>query len=194
MSSAAEIVSQYGALVYPITLVWTFLEGETFVIVAGALASAGLINLWLLILSAWIGSFLADQVAFAIGRAAGPKLLERAPRLKPKVEKATAWLERNATLFILSFRFVYGLRNVAAIAIALSPISWRRFALLNFIAAGVWAISFAGLGYVAGRAIEKMADQLVRQIGLVALGVFAAVLVGLLIRNWWLGRQPPKAP
>lgn len=194
MPSPAEIVQNYGALVYPLTLVWTFLEGETFVIVAGALASAGLINLWLLVLSAWIGSFLADQVAFAVGRAAGPKLLDKAPKLKPRVERASAWLERNATLFILSFRFVYGLRNVAAIALALSPISWRRFAALNFVAAGLWAFSFAGIGYGAGRTIEAMADHVARGIGLAALAVFVFVVAGLLIRNWWLKRQTPTPP
>lgn len=191
MASPAELVQTYGALVYPITLVWTFLEGETFVIVAGALASRDLIDIRLLVLSAWVGSFLADQVAFALGRSAGPKLLERAPKLKPRVAKATAWLETNATLFILSFRFVYGLRNVAAIAIGLSAISWRRFALLNFVAAGVWATSFAGIGYVAGQAIEAMAEHVARRIGLGALAVFALIVIGLLIRNRWLAGRPP---
>ena len=188
---AYEIVRHYGGWVYPITFLWTLLEGETFVIIGGFAASKGWVDLSLFTLVAWLGTFCADQIAFYVGRKLGPKVFDRSPALRPKVEKATVWVERNATLFILAFRFVYGVRNVAAIAIALSNITWARFALLNFIAAGVWAVVFVGIGYILGDAVRGMADEIGRTIGLTALGLFALLLLAGLIRRWWRGRATP---
>src|SRR5580698_4307007 len=102
-----ELAKHYGPLFYPITVVWTFLEGETFVIFAGYAAS-----LPLLIVSAWIGSFAGDQLWFFLGRRYGQHLLHRYPRWLPGVEIALGLARRYNTIFILSFRFIYGIRNV----------------------------------------------------------------------------------
>src|SRR5271170_3910512 len=63
-----QLAKDYGPLFYPITLLWTFLEGETFVIFAGYAASLKLLNLPLLMVTAWIGSFAGDQLWFFLGR------------------------------------------------------------------------------------------------------------------------------
>jgi membrane protein DedA with SNARE-associated domain len=51
-----------------------------------------------------------------------------------------------------------------------------RFLVLNFFAAFVWALSFAGFGYIFGEALEAVLGDLVQTFGLVMLGVFAFVV------------------
>ena len=58
------------------------------------------------------------------------------------------WLERYDTGFILSFRFIYGVRNFSSFALGLSAVHWERFLRLNFLAAGLWAATFVAAGYL----------------------------------------------
>ena len=147
----AEFWEEWGALAYGAAALWAFFEGETFVLAAAAIGAAtGLIDPWLLMVCVWGGSFLGDQTWFTLGRKYGPALVDRFPATRPRVAAASALLERYGTLFILSFRFLYGIRNVAAAVCGLAGMSWPRFAVLNFIGAGVWAGSFVAAGWYVG--------------------------------------------
>ncbi len=149
-------IQENGDIFYVITFLWTAVEGETFVIFAGYAAHLGLLSLPILIACAWLGSFCGDQVYFFLGRRYGHSLVSRFPKWQPRVDRAMDLLQRYNTGFILSFRFIYGVRNVSSFAIGMSDVSWLRFSVLNFIAAGVWAISFAGTGYLFGAAFKDM--------------------------------------
>lgn len=171
-----QLISDYGDLYYAVVFLWTFLEGETFVIFSGVAARQGILDLGTLIACAWAGSFLGDQCYFFIGRRYGSRLLARFPRWKGGVDKALSLLARYNAGFILTFRFIYGVRNVSSFAMGMSPIAWPRFAALNFVAAGLWAVSFAGAGYAAGKALEHMLGDIATGFGLFMLGAFLIAL------------------
>ncbi len=173
-------IAEYGAWFYAVTFAWTFVEGETFVIFAGLAAHEHLLRLDLLIASAWLGSFLGDQLYFFIGRRYGVRLLARFPRLRPGVESALDWLRRYNTWFILSFRFVYLVRNMASFAMGMSGVAWRRFVVLNFIAAGVWATTFAGAGYLFGAAFEHLIGDAAEAF-MIAMATLFALAVGFTV-------------
>ena len=176
-------IADYGPWFYLVTLVWTFLEGETFVLFAGFAAKKGLLRLDLLILFAWAGSFLGDQFYFLLGRLYGARLLDWAPRWRSAVARPLSWLERYDAAFVLTYRFIYGLRNFSSLALGLSDISWRRFLILNFIAAGIWAVTFATVGYVAGAAFERALGDLHFAVGIALLVAFAAVVLAATLRQ-----------
>jgi membrane protein DedA with SNARE-associated domain len=179
MDQILDLIRDYGHWFYAITLVWTFLEGETFVIFAGFAAHEGIVRLEWLIPLAWLGTFAGDQLYFWVGRRYGPALLNRFPRWKPGVDKAMGGLRDHATWFILTFRFVYLVRNFASFACGLSGVGWPRFALLNFIAAGVWACAFVGFGYLLGQMFQHVLGDIARNFGLLMLGGFLAVIGGI---------------
>jgi membrane protein DedA with SNARE-associated domain len=174
-----QLIIDYGEWFYPFTFAWTFLEGETFVIFAGFAAEQGLLNIWKLIAAAWLGSFSGDQFYFFIGRRYGHRLLQRFPKWRPGVESALSFLHTYNTYFILSFRFIYGVRNFSSFAMGMSGLPWIRFLVLNFIAAGVWACTFAGVGYLFGHAFEAVLGEAARDVGLVLLACFLIAI--------WLG-------
>jgi membrane protein DedA with SNARE-associated domain len=68
-------------------------------------------------------------------------------------------LEKYDVAFILSFRFIYGIRSVSSVAIGLSSVPPQRFLPYNCIAAAVWAVCVAGLGYVFGEAINLILEK-----------------------------------
>ncbi len=147
----AEIWAGWGGYAYLAAGLWAFFEGETFVIAAAALGAAtGVVDPLLLMACVWIGSYLGDQTWFYLGRRYGPAALRRIPAAEARMETARGLLERHGTLFVLSFRFLYGVRNVAAAACGLAGMNWGRFAVLNFVAAGLWAGSFVAAGWYLG--------------------------------------------
>src|SRR5712692_4444569 len=180
-----QLIAHNGACFYGIVFLWTFLEGETIVIFAGFAAAQGLVDPFLLLAAAWLGSFSGDQCYFWLGRHFGIKLLDRFPRWRNGVDTALYWLARYDTGFILSFRFIYGIRNVSSFAMGLSAVAWERFLRLNFAAAGLWAASFIALGYFLGHAFRAVLGDLARSFSLVMLAVF--LLIGTMM--WLVNRH-----
>ncbi|MDE2229743.1 MAG: DedA family protein [Alphaproteobacteria bacterium] len=173
-----HFIAEHGAWSYPITFAWTFFEGETFVLFAAFAAAQGLLSAPFILVAAWLGSFAGDQCYFWIGRRFGLRVLARQPKWRERVDNALAWLKRFDVWFILSFRFIYGVRNFSSFALGISGIDWRRFLILNFTAAGLWAAVFVGAGYLCGHALRKMLGEIARDFGFAMLAGFAAVLVG----------------
>ena len=148
MQDFAEIWAQWGSFAYLGAAIWAFFEGETFVLFAAALGAAtGLVDPWLLMLSVWVGSYSGDQLWFFLGRRYGPSIVKRIPGGERHLGKATRLLERYGDAFVLTFRFIYGVRNVASAVCGTAGMSHLRFAVLNFIAAGLWAASFVAIGW-----------------------------------------------
>jgi len=183
MEHVNTLIQQNGDLFYLITFIWTALEGETFVIFAGLAAQRGLLDFRFLLIAAALGSLFGDQVFFFIGRFFGRRVVRRYPSLQPKLEKIFGILEKYSTSFILSYRFMYGVRNVSALAIGMSSLCWRRFFLLNSLASTLWALVFCGGGYLFGDIMERLGlgDEKsvnfeVRNFMIAVLGLFVLVI------------------
>ena len=189
-----QLIADHGVFFYALAFVWTFLEGETVVLFAGFAAAQGLIDPFLLLTAAWLGSFSGDQSYFWLGRRYGVRLLDRFPRWRHGVDAALHWLERYNTGFILSFRFIYGVRNFSSFALGLSAVRWDRFLRLNFLAAGLWAASFVAVGYFLGHACRAVLGDLARTFGLVMLGVFIATTGGMWLWHRSQRRRPVQVP
>ena len=155
----AQLIQQYG---YLAILIGTFLEGETILILGGFAAHLGYLELPWVMVSAFTGSFVGDQLYFYLGRRYGPKILSRRDSWRLNAEKVYKHLHRHQNFLILSFRFFYGLRNVTPFAVGAAHISRLRFFALNLIGAVVWSITFAGVGFIFGEAVRLMLDDVKR--------------------------------
>src|SRR6267143_924127 len=189
-----QLIANNGACFYVIAFVWTFLEGDTVILFAGFAAAQGLVDPLLLLTAAWLGSFSGDQCYFWLGRRFGVRLLDRFPRWRHGVDVALHWLERYDAGFILSFRFIYGVRNFSSFALGLSAVKWERFLRLNFLAAGVWAASFVGVGYFLGHAFRAVLGDLARSFGLVMLGAFVAFASAVWLAHRLQRRRQIRVP
>ena len=173
-----RFILDHGAWSYLITLVWTFFEGETFVLLAGFAAAQGTLNAPLLVMAAALGSFAGDQCYFWIGRHFGLRLMARRPHFRVRVDAALGWLKRWDVGFILIFRFIYGVRNFSSFALGISGINWKRFLALNFVAAWLWAATFVGLGLLCGKSVQHVMGHLAHEVGIILLALFVALLAG----------------
>ena len=150
------LISTYG---YAAVLVGTFLEGETILVLGGFVAHRGYLELPGVMLAAFAGTLAGDQLYFYIGRTRGARLLERRPAWRRNAARVLALLESHQTLFILGFRFVYGIRTVSPFAIGMSRVDRGRFLVLNALGAALWAVAFGALGYAFGQVVENVLDE-----------------------------------
>lgn len=184
----AEFWAEWGMLAYLAAALWAFFEGETFVLVASAAGAAtGLVDPWILMVSVWIGSFLGDQTWFTLGRKFGPAAVRRIPGAEARVARCAELLERHGALFVLSFRFLYGIRNVASAAVGICGMERKRFMVLNFVAAGLWAASFVAAGWFLGQLLGP--TRLLWVLG----GIAVSVILFVIVRRLWRGRRVAAA-
>lgn len=180
-----EVVTHYG---YIGILIGTFLEGETILIIAGFLAHRGYLELPFVIVAAFFGSLIGDQLYFYIGRFKGREFIRKKSNWKSKTNHVFRLLNKYHILFILGFRFLYGIRTVAPFALGASSISPIRFLVLNIAGALVWAIVIGMLGYYFGYAIEMLIGEIKQYeewvvIGLLLFGTAVWVLFKWRERN-----------
>ncbi len=148
---------------------------------AGVAASQGLMSFMAVVMTAMLGGFLGDQFFFFLGRRYGDRLLNRYPRIAAKAPRVKKLLCRWDAPIIILIRFMYGLRIAGPIIIGTAGISPWRLALFNFIGAAIWAPVVAGVGYVAGQALQELMRD-IKEVRIILLGVLViVVLAGWLI-------------
>jgi membrane protein DedA with SNARE-associated domain len=170
--SLEDLISTYG---YAAIAIGTFLEGETILVLGGLAAYRGYLELPWVLVSAFGGTLLGDQLYFYIGRAKGRSILEKRRNWKSKSEKVFSLLDKHQVLLILGFRFLYGLRTVTPIVLGASRIAPVRFLILNILGAFTWTIVIGVMGYIFGHTLEVIIGDVKRYelwffIGLAALG------------------------
>jgi membrane protein DedA with SNARE-associated domain len=171
--SLEDLISTYG---YAAIAIGTFLEGETILVLGGLAAYRGYLELPWVLVSAFGGTLLGDQLYFYIGRAKGQSILEKRRNWKSKSEKVFSLLNKHQVLLIWGFRFLYGLRTVTPIALGASRIAPVRFLILNILGAFTWTIGIGVMGYIFGHTLEVIIGDVKRYelwlfTGLAALGV-----------------------
>jgi membrane protein DedA with SNARE-associated domain len=183
--SFATAISQFG---YPALVVGLLLESETVLVLAAFMAHRGYLELPWVIAIGFLVTFASDQFFFWMGRTQGDRFLERRPAWKQNVAKARSLLKRNMTLLFIGFRFMYGLRTVLPLVFGISKLSPKRFALLNFIGASLWAVIFGMAGYLFGQLMEIIFADVGKYEHWIALGIIA-MGVGV----WLFRRYTPGA-
>ncbi len=174
--SLETLISQYGVLA---VFLGAAFEGETAVFLGGVFAHRHFMTWWEAATAAALGSFAADQAWFLAGRYANRLALVQRFLKTDTAQKVNQLLETHPTVFILAFRFIYGMRTVSPIAIGLSSVPVTRFVILNFIAAIVWAVLITTIGYLFGNAVEMLFGRLRLHVHLVIAIVVIAVVVAV---------------
>jgi membrane-associated protein len=132
---------------------------ETMVIVAGTLAGAGDLNVFLVILAAWGGAVTGDNISYGIGKVVGERTVKRLFRHE-KAHRGFDWaeqqLEERGSYIIIVARFIpFGRTAVTFTSGYTSGLPWHRFFRYDVVAGGVWATYATMLGYVGGKQFEE---------------------------------------
>jgi len=161
---------------------------ETAVITAGVVAAAGDLFLPIVVAVAAGGAFIGDNVAYFLGRRYGTRIKDRFFSGE-KAKRRVAWAEHQLTErgaeLIAAGRFIPGGRTAVTLSAGTLAYPWRRFVLFDAMAASIWALYGALLGFFGGRAFEHRP-----LVGLLlALGIALTVTAVIEVVRWFLKRR-----
>jgi membrane protein DedA with SNARE-associated domain len=144
---------------YLVLFLWTFLEGEAGLILAGFLAFQGYLNIFGVMLTALAGSFCGDQFYFYLGRLKGPLLMKLFRPIARKFRKALRLIEKYGAFVTFISRYTYGFRIILPIIIGMTNMAALRFLWLNLLSALSWSIAFSLAGYLFGKSASIFVED-----------------------------------
>jgi membrane-associated protein len=155
---------------------------ETALIVCGIQAARGNLSLEWVIVFAAVGAFGGDNSSYALGRWVGTPAVKRffsGEVAQRRLDWARNFLKERGSYVLVVARFIPGGRTATTFTAGLVRLRWlTRFAPYVFVAAILWAVYGALLGYLGGRLFK---DQPIYAL-LLAFGIAALITLG--VEGW----------
>ncbi|MFC8501365.1 DedA family protein [Pedococcus sp. NPDC057267] len=158
-------------------LIGFFLPGDSLLFTAGLLSATTATSTlhlslpWVLV-AAVAGALLGAQTGYWIGRAVGPRLLDRPdrPRLQAAVARSDAALKRygHGRAIVLA-RFIPLVRTVLNPLAGTVHVPARTFTVWQSLGGTIWALGVTVAGYVLGSSIPGIDKYLLPVIGLIVV-------------------------
>jgi len=193
-----DLSNTLGAWTYLIVAVFAFAEtgafvglvvpGETVMLLGGAVAGQGAIDIYLLIAIAWFSAWLGDTTSFFLGRRLGREfVLKHGPRFgisHERFEKVEDYFGRHGGKTIFIGRWISLVRAFAPFIAGSSGMGYRGFVPYSILGTGLWASLHILIGYFFSRSIETAGHYAAR--GAAALATLIAVVAGTVFVVRWL--------
>jgi membrane protein DedA with SNARE-associated domain/membrane-associated phospholipid phosphatase len=185
-----EISETLGAWTYLLVGFFAFAEtgafiglvvpGETTMLLGGAVAGQGEIDLYLLIAIAWFAAWLGDTTSFFLGRRLGREfVLKHGARVgisHERFEKVEDYFSRHGGKTIFIGRWISLVRALAPFIAGSSRMGYRGFVPYSILGTGLWASLHILVDYFFSRSIETAGHYAAR--GAFALATLIAIVIG----------------
>lgn len=141
---------------YIILYIWSILEGELGLIMAGIFSHTGDMNIFLSIIVGALGGFSGDFIYFFIGRYNKKYVHKKLISQRRKFALTHLLLKKYGWPIIFVQRYMYGMRTIIPISIGLTRYNTKKFAIINFLSALVWATTTITLAWYFGADLLKL--------------------------------------
>ncbi len=132
--------------------------GFVALIGAGVLSFMGKMDLTASIAIAFFANALGDILLFYMARYQKSTMMEGIRKHRRKLALAHIMMKKYGSWIILIQKFIYGIKTLIPIAIGLTKYEFKKFAILNFLSAGVWALVFGIGSYYSGNFLIKLIE------------------------------------
>lgn len=207
-----EFVQQHGAMVYALLflivfcetglVVTPFLPGDSLLFAAGAIAAAGDMNVWLVMLLLVVAAVIGDAVNYAVGKFIGPRVFRKEENVgligrllnRKHLDKAHAFYERHGGKAVVIGRFVPIVRTFVPFVAGAGAMNYPRFAFYNIFGAVLWVGLCTMAGYIFGNLPFVKDNFSVIVLGIVAVSVIPIGIELLKSRRSGAATAAPPAP
>lgn len=195
-----RFTDQHGTLIYWVLLAIVFAEtgfvvtpllpGDSLLFTAGFVANAtGKIELPVLALGLIVAAILGDTVNYHIGKAIGPRVMNKSDSKifrKEYLDKTHEYFEKYGGKTIILARFVPIVRTFAPFVAGAGAMSYGKFITFNVVGAVAWVSTMMGAGVALGglEVVRKHFEKVV------ILIVVASVMP--MVLEYWKHRQAAK--
>lgn len=174
-------------------MIGLLVPGETTVLLAGALASRGVFDIWDLLTVVCVGALLGDTGGYLLGRKLGREFLLAHGRrffIKPHhVVRTEGFFDRHGGKTVLFGRWVGFLRSLAPFIAGSARMHYGRFVAYDILGVVSWGTVVVFLGYALGSSYH-LAERWLGRISLfLAILLVAGVLLFFLGRWLWARKE-----
>lgn len=176
-------------------LIGFFLPGDTLLFPAGFFAAQGKLPLAGVLLAAFLGSVIGNEVGYIIGQKTGPRVFRKKDGIvfrREYITRANEFYEKHGGKTIILARFLPILRTFAPLVAGVGTMDRKRFTLYNIIGAAGWVTSVVLLGYWLGSKIPNIDHYILPAIGLATVFTFGPTILHLAREprlRAWVGAQ-----
>jgi len=188
-----SFIRNYGApAAFPILAIEALgapVPGETLLIFASVLCARGEMSFPALLIFAWAGSVLGDNIGYMIGRKVGrPAILHYGGKVgltDARIDAVQRVFLRFGSATVMFARFFNILRQLNGVVAGMMGMSWWRFLLFNAIGAALWVLVWVfGTAYFTDHiaTIIRLAHHTRFVIGVLA-SVGLVLVLGFFVRR-----------
>jgi membrane protein DedA with SNARE-associated domain len=164
MEQLAVLLERYG---YGLVFAVGFLEyigapiaSVPILVVAGALASMGILPLPGIIVAAALGGLASDLIWYTTARVRGRGLVDAVCGLATNPMACVTVVEKRlcsiGPVYLLPSKFLPGAGNLAAAASGYAGIELRKFVALDGMALLLWASAYSSAGWIFSAQVEQV--------------------------------------
>ncbi|MHB8293874.1 MAG: DedA family protein [Acidimicrobiales bacterium] len=178
---------------YPAILVLMIAESalvpvpsEVIMLVGGALAATGQLDLWLVVALGTVGNLIGSYIAWGIGRTGGRAAVDRFGRYvllrHEDLERAEGWFREWGTPAVFVSRMLPVVRTFISLPAGMAEMPALRFGLYTFAGSLIWDLGLAAAGYELGSRWSSIMSWFNGATYLIAAVVAAAVVAFVVSR------------
>ena len=190
MHSTIQFLIRHG---YAVLFLWIVAEQGAIplpsipvLLACGALARAGKLSLFLVLLCGLAACLIADNVWFQLGRRRGGRILRFICRISLEPDSCVRQTENAFVKYglrsLLVSKFVPGLNAVAAPMAGSSGAPLRRFAAYDSLGALLWIGCYVGLGWLFYDQLEVVAAYALRMGSWLVVAVIGLLAIWIVLK------------
>jgi membrane protein DedA with SNARE-associated domain len=152
-----DIFSNLTTYGYIALFIYSLGGGFVGLVAAGVLSFMGKMDLWLSISVAFAGNALGDIMLFWLTRYQKSMMMESLRKHRRKLALSHILMKKHGDWVVFIQKFIYGLKTIVPIAIAMTKYDFKKFAILNVFASAIWALAFGLASYFFAAPLKEAA-------------------------------------
>ncbi|WP_353662030.1 VTT domain-containing protein [Hydrogenimonas sp. SS33] len=154
-----EILNNLATYGYIILFFYSLGGGFFALAAAGVLSSMGKMDLATSIGVAFVANFIGDQALLLFTRFNKAQMMGYLKKHRRMLAYTHLLMKKYGTWVIFLQKYIYGVKTLVPVAIGLTRYDATKFALLNLLAAALWAVTIGVVSYLGGKTVLVLLER-----------------------------------
>jgi undecaprenyl-diphosphatase len=170
----------FGVMLECSAMLGVLIPGETLLLIAAFYAAQGSLDITTIIIIAFVGAVIGDNIGYYIGAHGGRRFLLKYGKYvfirRKRLRAVDTYFKEHGGKTVFIARFTSFLRALAAITAGSTKMPYKQFFLYDLAGAVIWSIVISLLGFFLG-GNWVLLKKVIRNMGLAAFAVVVVLVI-----------------